>query len=71
MAKKYLIASKSFWDGRTNLNNKPSLSFRTIEVIQHLMNEDEIAIEKLMINPNLYRETLDKLKCDYPDIEEE
>ena len=39
------------------------------------MNEDEIAlriaIEKLMTNPNLYRETLDKLKCDYPDIEEE
>ena len=39
------------------------------------MNEDEIAlriaIEKLMTIPNLYRETLDKLKCDYPDIEEE
>ena len=75
MAKNHLIASKSFWDGRTNLNNKPSLSYRTIEVIQHLMNEDEIAlgiaIEKLMTNPNLYRETLEKLKCDYPDIEEE
>jgi hypothetical protein len=28
-------------------------------------------IEKLITNPNLYRETLDKLKCDYPDSEEE
>lgn len=59
MSKKPNI-SKSFWDGRTNLNNKPSLSYRTIEVIQHLMNEEEIAlgiaIEKLMINPSLYRE---------------
>ena len=39
------------------------------------MNEDEIAlgiaIEKQITNPNLYRETLDKLKCDYPDSEEE
>ena len=74
MSKKPLV-SRSFWDGRTNLNNKPSLSYRTIEVIQHLMDEDEvalgIAIEKLMTTPNLYKETLDKLKCDYPDIEED
>lgn len=74
MARNHLI-SKNFWDARTNLNNKPSLSYRTIEVIQHLMDEDEvalgIAIEKLMTTPNLYKETLEKLKCDYPDIEEE
>lgn len=74
MARNHLI-NKSFWDARTNLNNKPSLSFRTIEVIQHLMNEDEIAlgiaIEKLMTTPNLYKETLEKLKSDYPDIEDE
>lgn len=69
------LTSKSFWDARTNLNNKPSLSFRTIEVIEHLMSEDElalgIAIEKLMTTPGLYKETLEKLKSDYPDIEEE
>lgn len=74
MARNHLI-SKNFWDARTNLNNKPSLSYRTIEIIQHLMDEDEvalgIAIEKLMTTPNLYKETLEKLKCDYPDIEEE
>ena len=35
MARNHLI-NKSFWDARTNLNNKPSLSFRTIEVIQYL-----------------------------------
>lgn len=38
------------------------------------MNKDEIAlgiaIEKLMTTPNLYKETLEKLKGDYPDIEE-
>ncbi len=74
MAKNHLI-NKSFWDARTNLNNKPSLSFRTIEVIQYLMKEDEmalgIAIEKLMTVPNLYKETIEKLKSDYPDIEDE
>lgn len=73
MARNHLI-NKSFWDARTNLN-KPSLSFRTIEVIQYLMKEDEIAlgiaIEKLMTTPNLYKETIEKLKSDYPDIEEE
>ena len=74
MARNHLI-NKSFWYARTNLNNKPSLSFRTIEVIQYLMNDEEIAlgiaIEKLMTTPNLYKETLEKLKSDYPDIEEE
>ncbi|MGJ0341644.1 hypothetical protein NG769_04205 [Aliarcobacter cryaerophilus] len=74
MARNHLI-NKSFWDARTNLNNKPSLSFRTIEVIQHLMNEEEIAlgiaIEKLMTTSNLYKDTIEKLKSDYPDIEDE
>lgn len=73
MAKNHLI-NKSFWDARTNLNNKPSLSFRTIEVIQYLMSKEEIAlgitIEKLMTTPNLYKETLKKLKIDYSDIED-
>ena len=75
MAKNHLIASKSFWDGRTNLNNKPSLSYKTLEVINQVMKDEEIAlgiaIEKLMTTPNLYKETLEKLKSDYPDIEEE
>ena len=74
MARNHLI-NKSFWDARTNLNNKPSLSFRTIEVIQYLMKEGEmplgIAIEKLMTTPNLYKETIEKLKSDYPDIGDE
>ena len=74
MARNHLI-NKSFLFSITNLNNKPSLSFRTIEVIQYLMNDEEIAlgiaIEKLMTTPNLYKETLEKLKSDYPDIEEE
>lgn len=65
MARNHLI-NKSFWDARTNLNNKPSLSFRTIEVIQYLMNDEEIAlgiaIESFMTILNLYKETLEKLK---------
>ena len=69
------LIGKNWWSKRDNLKNKPSLSHRTLEIINHIMTEEEIAlgiaIEKLMTNPNLYRETLDKLKCDYPDIEEE
>ena len=74
MAVNHLI-DKNWWKKRDNLKNKPSLSFRTIEVIQYLMKEDEmalgIAIEKLMTVPNLYKETIEKLKSDYPDIEDE
>ncbi|WP_269092010.1 hypothetical protein [Aliarcobacter butzleri] len=37
-----------------------------------IMLDEEIAlgtaIEKLMVTPNLYKETLEKLKGDYPDI---
>lgn len=72
---KIKISKTSFWDKRDNLTNKPSLSLRTIEVIQYIMIEEEIALglalEKLMSTPNLYKETIEKLKSDYPDIEEE
>jgi len=73
MAVNHLIG-KHWWDRRDNLKNKPSLSHRTLEVINHIMIEDEvalgIAVEKLMITPDLYDKTLEKLKCDYPDIKE-
>lgn len=73
MARNDLI-SKNWWSKRDNLKNKPSLSHRTLEVISQIMNEEEvalgIAIEKLMTTPGLYKETLEKLKGDYPDIEE-
>lgn len=69
------LIGKNWWDKRENLKNKPSLSLRTLEVISEIMNKDEvalgIAIEKLMKTPGLYRETLEKLKGDYPDIQEE
>lgn len=74
MAVNHLI-NKNWWDKRDNLKNKPSLSYRTLEVINQIMLDEEIAlgtaIEKLMTTPNLYKETLEKLKSDYPDIEEE
>ncbi len=69
------LVNKNWWNKRDNLKNKPSLSYRTLEVINQIMVDEEIAlgtaIEKLMTTPNLYKETLDKLKSDYPDIEEE
>lgn len=73
MAVNHLI-NKNWWDKRDNLKNKPSLSYRTLEVINFVMIEEEIAlgiaIEKLMTTPNLYKETLEKLKSDYPDIKD-
>ncbi len=69
---KIKISKTTFWDKRDNLMNKPSLSLRTIEVVQHIMIEEEIALglalEKLMLTPDLYKKTIEKLKIDYPDI---
>lgn len=69
---KLKINKSSFWDKRDNLINKPSLSLRTIEVVQYIMTEEEIALglalEKLMTTPNLYEDVIEKLKNDYPDI---
>ncbi|RXK03796.1 MULTISPECIES: hypothetical protein [Arcobacteraceae] len=74
MSKDQIIGNKSFWDSRINLKNKPSLSHRTIEVIDHIMVEEELplglALEKLMKTPNLYENIIEKLKNDYPDIKE-
>lgn len=74
MAVNHLV-NKNWWNKRDNLKNKPSLSYRTLEVINQIMSDEEIAlgtaIEKLMTTPNLYKETLERLKSDYPDIEEE
>ncbi|OCL85730.1 hypothetical protein AAX26_01797 [Aliarcobacter thereius] len=74
MAVNHLI-DKNWWKKRDNLKNKPSLSYKTLEVISQVMKDEEIAlgtaIEKLMTTPNLYKETIEKLKSDYPDIEEE
>jgi len=67
------LTSKSFWDKRDNLTNKPSLSYRSIEVVQFIMKRDEIAlgvaIEKLFTTAGLFDEVLEELKEDYPDIE--
>ena len=74
MAVNHLV-NKNWWNKRDNLKNKPSLSYRTLEVINQIMSDEEIAlgtaIEKLMTTQNLYKETLEKLKNYYPDIEEE
>ncbi|QKF72772.1 hypothetical protein AFAEC_0581 [Aliarcobacter faecis] len=67
------LINRNWWNKRDNLKNKPSLSNRTLHVIDYIMSEEELAlgivIEKLMTTPNLYKETLEKLKSDYPDIE--
>lgn len=66
------IHATSFWDKKDRLKNKPSLSLRTIEVIQYVMCEEEItlglAVEKLMVTSNLYDEVIEKLSHDYDDI---
>lgn len=66
------ITKVTYWDKRENLRNKPSLSFRTIEVIQHIMNKEEIALgvalERLMETEGLYAKVLDELSGSYPDI---
>jgi|GEM_PF-1792191 len=68
------INSKSWWSKRDNLKNKPSLSYRTIEVIEHIMVKNSLAlglaIEKLITTPNLYKRTIEELKANYPDIED-
>lgn len=66
------ITSKCFWDSRVNLNNRPSLSYRTVEVIKYIMEKEELpqgkVIELLISSENLYNETLKKLGKKYPDI---
>lgn len=67
------ITDTTIWDKRTNLTNKPSLSFRSIEVIQKVMQDEDvalgIAIEKLFTTDGLYKDTIKKLSEDYSDIE--
>jgi hypothetical protein len=65
---------KNYFEGRDNLKNKPSLSRRTIFVIDYVMEELELpagkAMEKLMSDEKLYSDVIEKLKEEYPDIEE-
>ena len=76
MSYNHLIGSnKSYWDKRENLKNKPSLSYRTLEVVSHLMEKESIAIgvalEKIMLTDGLYLNILDKLSDDYVDIKKD
>lgn len=69
------ITNTNWWDKRSNLANKPSLSKRTIQVIEQVMEDDEKAtlgraIEKLMIGSPIYEETIKKLKEDFNDIQD-
>ena len=61
MAINSLVGSK-WYDGRENIKNKPSVSRRTLYVIDYLMTNEEIALgtalEKLMITPNLYEDEI-------------
>lgn len=71
--RKIRISKDNFWDKRSNLDNKPSLSHRSIKVIEQIMEDNESltigrAIEKLMVTPSLYDEMLEKLREDYGDI---
>ena len=54
-----------FWDKRYNLRSRPSLSNRTIRVIEEVMSRYEVsigvAIEKLIQSPSLYREIVEEI----------
>lgn len=66
------IHKTSYWDKRDNLTNKPSLSYRTIEVVQHVMAKNEVALgvalEMLMKEDGLYEKILSELSDVYGDI---
>ncbi len=61
----------NFWDGRENINKRPSVERRTERVIHRCMEKYSIgigqAIEKIM-KENLYDELLQELSEIYPDI---
>ena len=67
-----ILLGKSYYDKRMNIKNKPSLSIRTIEVIEFLMEKEEIAlgiaIEKLMIEDGLYMKILLEIAEDQEEI---
>lgn len=68
------IRRRTIWDMRDNLSNKPSLSNRSIEVIQHIMEQEQVvlgvAIERLFTTEGLYEKALDELSQIYDDIQE-
>lgn len=72
MRKVQRIHRTLFWDKRDNLVNKPSLSYRSIEVIQHMMENENLnlglAIEKLITSSPHYSKILNELSEDFPDI---
>lgn len=61
----------NFWDGRENINKRPSVERRTERVIHWCMEKYSIgigpAIEKIM-KENLYDDILKELSEIYPDI---
>lgn len=67
------IEPKSYWDMGQNLSSKPYITNRTTAAVAYIMEELELpigkALEKL-IKEDLYDEIIEKLKEDYPDIEE-
>jgi len=62
-----------FWDRRENMKNRPSLQLRTIRVIEHLMEKDDIAhgvaLERLIKEDGLFSIMINELKDNgYADI---
>ena len=56
---------KNYYDLRTNIQNRPSVSNRTIRVIHELMNDEGVAmgvaIEMLMRSGKLWDSYIDKI----------
>ena len=56
---------KNYYDVRMNIQNRPSVSNRTLKIIYEVMNEEGVAmgvaIEKLMMSPTLWGEHLNRI----------
>ena len=66
------MAHRNFWQGRENINNRPSVERLTVLVINHIMDKESIAMgiamEKLMKEVGLWDKSILELKDNYPDI---
>ena len=61
-----------FWDNKSGFRKSLSLENRTLLVLQTLVEDENIsyssALERLIKEPNLYFDILDKLKLSYLGI---
>lgn len=65
--------SKSIWERRVNIKNRPSVKCKTVLVVEHIMEKNGVpagvAIEKLIESSPLYEDVIKELKnSTYKDL---